>query len=76
MFQPSNFPVSAPPPEPSYGVLAIPLVFGLVLLGLSIAAAIRTWRRGHKLLFVIGFFVPLAWFAGAFLPPPKDGAWM
>jgi hypothetical protein len=75
--QPISSPPTAPPPSaPGFGVLAVPLIFGLVMLVVSIVMAIRTWRRGHKLLFVVGFFVPLAWFVGAFLPPPKDGAWI
>jgi hypothetical protein len=77
MLQPA-MPTSSPEPlsPPGFGVLAVPLIFGLVMLVLSIVMAVRTWRRGHKLLFIVGFFVPLAWFVGAFLPPPKDGAWI
>jgi hypothetical protein len=74
--QPSPFPQSAPPPNPSPLALILPLILGALVLGLSIAAAVRTWRRGHKLLFLVGFVAPLAWFVGVFLRPPKDGEWI
>lgn len=69
-----TFPQSAPPPSPSTGVLLVPLGIGVLVLALHAWLAVRSWKRGHKLLFAIGFVVPLAWWAGALLPPPKPGA--
>ena len=65
-----------PTPEPSSGVLLVPLLIGIVLLALHVWLAVRSWKRGHKLLFAIGFIAPIAWWAGAFLPPPKPGAFI
>jgi hypothetical protein len=67
-------PLSAPPPGNGM-VMVLPIVV-LAFFALSIAAAVRTWRRGHKLLFAIGFLAPIAWWVGAFLRPPKNGEWI
>ena len=45
------------------------LVFGVIWLGLFIWLALRTLRRGHTVLFIIGFFIPLAWLIGALIEP-------
>jgi len=47
-------------------------VFGL----LSLYCGFRTWKKGHKALFVVGLFVPVLWFIGALMKPksPAYGA--
>jgi hypothetical protein len=65
-------PASPPPPTGSVVTLALPLVV-LLFAVVHVFLAIRSWKRGHKLLFAVGFIAPLAWWAGAFLPPPRDG---
>lgn len=69
LLQEAAFPVQAGPPTASFTTLVIPFVFGVVGLAICAMCAVRTWRRGHTALFAVGFVVPLAWIAGAFLPP-------
>ncbi len=69
-------PLPGPPAPGPSGVTLFPILVALVLFAISIGAAVTTWKRGHKLLFFVGFVVPLAWFAGVFLRRPKDGAWV
>ena len=69
-------PLPGPPAPGPSGVTFFPVILALVMLGISIAAAVTTWKRGHKLLFAVGFIVPFAWFAGVFLRRPKDGEWL
>jgi hypothetical protein len=52
------------------------VVATIVVMGFSFWCALRAYQRGHKLLFVVGIFFPPAWWVGAFLPPPKPGAWI
>jgi hypothetical protein len=40
----------------------------LVWLALLIFLGIRTLRRGHWVIFLIGLARPIAWLVGAFLP--------
>jgi hypothetical protein len=48
-------------------------VIGLVLYALIFFVfGISALRRGHWLLFVIGFVVPLLWIIGAVLSPTGD----
>jgi hypothetical protein len=43
--------------------------FGVLLwLVLLIFLGIRTLRRGHWVIFLIGLVLPIAWLVGAFLP--------
>jgi hypothetical protein len=58
------------------GGVFLAIVLSLLFIGFNIYCAIRSYTRGHKLLFVIGIFVPVAWWLGAFLPPPRDGHWI
>jgi hypothetical protein len=40
------------------------LVYAVLLL----TCGIRAGRRGHPVLFIVGFFVPILWIIGAVLP--------
>jgi hypothetical protein len=46
-----------------YVGLGILYIFLLVFLG------VRTFQNRHLVLFIVGFFIPLVWIAGAMLPP-------
>jgi hypothetical protein len=46
-----------------YVGLGILYIFLLVVLG------VRTFQKGHLVLFVVGFFIPVVWIIGAMLPP-------
>jgi hypothetical protein len=52
------------------------IAIGFLVLALVLGTAVQTWRRGHKLLFVLGFFAPLAWLLGLFLRRPQPGKWI
>ncbi len=56
-----------PPGLPLWVRAALLVVVAVVVLLL----AVRCWQRGHKVLFVAGFFVPAAWLIGALLPPTR-----
>ena len=48
--------------------------FGWVLLGalylvLLISLGVMSVRKGHWVLFILGFFFPLLWVIGALMPP-------
>ena len=40
----------------------------LIWLALLIFLGIRTLRRGHWVMFLIGLFIPLFWIIGALIP--------
>ena len=44
----------------------------LIYLTLLFTAAVLTFRRGHLVLFAVGFFFPILWLVGIMVPP-KDG---
>jgi hypothetical protein len=46
-------------------VLAVAYLVLLIWLG------IRTLRRGHWVMFIVGFFIPLFWIIGALIPPTR-----
>jgi len=48
------------------GVLAA--ILAVLYLVLFIWLGIRTLRRGHWVMFIIGIFIPLFWIIGAFIP--------
>lgn len=41
----------------------------LVWLLLLIFLGLRTLRRGHWVMFIVGLFIPLFWIIGALIPP-------
>jgi hypothetical protein len=52
------------------------LLVTIAVMAFSFWCALRSYRRGHKLLFVLGIFFPPAWWLGAFVRSPKPGAWI
>jgi hypothetical protein len=59
-------------PAPLLGVATTWITGGvlgfLVWLALLIFLGIRTLRRGHWVMFLIGLFIPLFWIIGALIP--------
>ncbi len=49
----------------SGGFLALWTVVYVVLL---VTLGILSIRKGHWVMFLVGFFIPLFWFVGALLP--------
>lgn len=43
-------------------------IFALIYLVLLIWLGIRSLRRGHWVMFIVGFFIPLFWIIGAVIP--------
>jgi hypothetical protein len=48
------------------GILAA--ILAVIYLVLLIWLGIRTLRRGHWVMFVVGIFIPLFWIIGAIIP--------
>jgi hypothetical protein len=44
------------------------LLLVVLILFLDIWCAVRTWKRGHKLLFAVGILFHPFWWLGAFIP--------
>jgi hypothetical protein len=49
------------------GIGAFTLLYILLFLFLGI----RSIKRGHWIMFLIGIFIPLFWLIGALLPPVR-----
>jgi hypothetical protein len=47
------------------GVLTVLYILLFLFLG------IRSIKRGHWIMFLIGIFIPLFWLIGALLPPTR-----
>jgi uncharacterized membrane protein len=39
----------------------------VIYLALLATVALITWRKGHKALFVVGFFLPFVWLIGSMM---------
>jgi hypothetical protein len=48
------------------GILAA--ILAVIYLVLLIWLGIRTLRRGHWVMFLVGIFIPLFWIIGAIIP--------
>jgi hypothetical protein len=44
------------------------VLWGAIYIALMITLGILAIRKGHWIMFIIGFFIPLFWFIGALLP--------
>ncbi|HUY50666.1 MAG TPA: hypothetical protein VMV92_33995 [Streptosporangiaceae bacterium] len=44
------------------------ITLGILYLALLFTVAIVTFRKGHWVLGLIGFFIPILWLIGAVLP--------
>jgi hypothetical protein len=53
-------------------------LLGLLWLICLLSAGVLTWKHGHKVMFFIGFIVPILWIVGAMIgkkdPPYQPGA--
>lgn len=48
------------------------VVLGVVWLLLLLFFGIRSIRRGHWIMFLIGIFIPIFWIIGALLPSTRE----
>jgi hypothetical protein len=44
------------------------VIYGVIWLVLLIWLGVRSLRRGHWVMFIVGIFIPLFWLIGALLP--------
>ncbi len=44
---------------------------GLLYLVLMVALGVTCLRKGHWVMFIIGFIFPLLWIIGAVIPPTR-----
>lgn len=44
-------------------------LFGAIYLVLLVTLGLLTIRKGHWLMFILGFFLPLFWLIGALMQP-------
>ena len=44
-------------------------IWAIIWILLFLFLGIRTLRRGHWVMFIIGIFFPLFWIIGALIPP-------
>jgi hypothetical protein len=49
------------------------VITAVIWVLLFIFLGIRTLRRGHWVMFIIGLFLPLFWIIGALIPPTASG---
>ena len=45
-------------------------LLGLIWLACLVSAGVLTWKNGHKVMFFIGFLVPIVWIVGAIWSKP------
>jgi ABC-type multidrug transport system permease subunit len=50
------------------------ILLGIVYLLCLIFLGVTTIRKGHYVLFVIGFFLPILWILGALIRPTARAA--
>jgi len=48
------------------------IVGAVIWLILLIFLGLRSLRRGHWVMFIIGLFIPLFWLIGALMPPTME----
>jgi hypothetical protein len=56
-------------PNVNSGILAA--VLAVIWVVLFIWLGLRTLRRGHWVMFIVGLFIPLFWIIGALIPPTR-----
>lgn len=52
--------------EVSSGILGV--ILAVIYVVLLIWLGLRTLRRGHWVMFIVGIFIPLFWILGALIP--------
>jgi uncharacterized membrane protein len=55
----------------STGEILLFTMFGFIYLAVVLTLGLATYRRGRKVLFFVGFLMPLLWLLGAILPAKK-----
>ena len=48
--------------------------YGILWLILAITLGVITIRKGHWVMFILGFFLPLFWIIGAIIPSARPQA--
>jgi hypothetical protein len=48
---------------------------GIIYIALVFTVAIVTFRKGHWVLGLIGFFIPILWLIGAILPATRRSSY-
>ena len=51
------------------------LTLGILYLALLFTVAIVTFRKGHWVLGLVGFFIPILWLIGAVLPAKRGSSY-
>lgn len=51
------------------------LTLGIIYIALVCTVAIVTFRKGHWVLGLIGFFIPILWLVGAILPARRGSSY-
>jgi hypothetical protein len=47
---------------------------GILYLILAVTLGIMSIRKGHWVMFLVGFFLPLFWLIGALMPPTRPAS--
>ncbi len=50
------------------------ILLGLVYIACWLFLGLTTFRRGHYLMFWIGFLIPILWIIGALIAPTQHAA--
>lgn len=50
------------------------VLLGILYIACLIFLGLATFRKGHYILFVIGFFFPILWIIGALIRPTPRAA--
>jgi hypothetical protein len=50
------------------------VVLGVLYFVVLITRGLATLRKGHLILFILGFFVPFMWLVGGLMPPTQRAA--
>jgi hypothetical protein len=45
---------------------------GILYVVLLVTLGILSIRKGHWVMFIVGFFIPLFWLIGALMPPVRS----
>jgi hypothetical protein len=50
---------------------ALTFTLGILYIALLFTVAVVTFRKGHWVMGLIGFFFPILWLIGAVIPPAR-----
>jgi hypothetical protein len=48
------------------------ILLAVIYIAMVVWLGVTTLRRGHVVLFILGFFFPILWIVGAFVAGPND----